>query len=173
MLQVQLPFMGSAAFLAVGAFAFAVWLGKRREPLYLLFFAISAAAFLRMLHYYVGGSYIPMSDEWFEWMTVASLLWMILLIHLFLERLHRQPSPWITRLSVGLVLACNLATVPHVSRSIVSLYLFTPLLNLVVLPVAVLIFSVNLRKAYRVQLPEGRLVAAWTMIAVPFTPKAH
>jgi signal transduction histidine kinase len=169
MLQVQLPFMGSAAFLAVGAFAFAVWLGKRREPLYLLFFAISAAAFLRMLHYYVGGSYIPMSDEWFEWMTVASLLWLILLIHLFLERLHGQPSPWLTRLTVGLVLACNLATVPHVSRSIVSLYLFTPLLNLVVLPVAVLIFSVNLRKAYRVQLPEGRLVAAWTMIAVPFT----
>ncbi|WP_208514056.1 sensor histidine kinase [Variovorax paradoxus] len=169
LLQVQLPFMGSAAFLAVGAFAFAVWLGKRREPLYLLFFAISAAAFLRMLHYYVGGSYIPMSDDWFEWMTVASLLWLILFVHLFLERLHRQPSPWLTWLSVGLTLACNLATLPHVSRSIVSLYLFTPLLNLAVLPVAVLIFSVNLRKAYRAQLPEGRLVAGWTMFAVAFT----
>jgi len=169
MLQVQLPFMGSAAFLAVGAFAFAVWLGKRRESLYLLFFAISAVAFLRMLHYYVGGSYLPISDEWFEWVTVASLLWLIVLIHLFLQRLHQQPSAWLTRLALGLTLACNVATLPHVSTSIVSLYLFTPLLNLAVLPVAVLIFAVNLRKALRAQLPEGRLVAGWTVFAVVFT----
>ncbi|WP_454909159.1 ATP-binding protein [Variovorax gossypii] len=169
MLQVQLPFMGSAAFLAVGAFAFAVWLGKRRESLYLLFSAISAVAFLRMLHYYVGGSYLPISDEWFEWVTVASLLWLIVLIHLFLQRLHQQPSAWLTRLALGLTLACNVATLPNLSTSIVSLYLFTPLLNLAVLPVAVLIFAVNLRKALRAQLPEGRLVAGWTVFAVVFT----
>ena len=169
LLQVQLPFMGSAAFLAVGAFAFAVWLGKRRESLYLLFSAISGVAFLRMLHYYVGGSYIPISDEWFEWMTVSSLLWLIVLIHLFLQRLHQQPSAWLTRVALGLTLACNLATLPHVSTSIVSLYLFTPLLNLAVLPVAVLIFAVNLRKALRAQLPEVRLVAGWTVFAVVFT----
>ncbi|SEK09079.1 Signal transduction histidine kinase [Variovorax sp. OK212] len=169
LLQVQLPFMGSAAFLAVGLFAFAVWLGKRRESLYLLFFAISALAFLRMLHYYVGGSYIPLSDDWFEWMTVSSLLWLIVVIHLFLQRLHQQPSPWLTRLALALTLACNVATLPHLSASIVSLYLFTPLLNLMVLPVAVLIFAVNLRKALRAQLPEGRLVAGWTVFAVVFT----
>ena len=169
LLQVQLPFMGSAAFLAVGAFAFAVWLGKRRESLYLLFFAISAAAFLRMLHYYVSGDYLPVSDEWFEWITVASLLWLIILIHLFLQRLHQQPSAWLTRSSVALALACNVATLPHVSASIASLYLFTPLLNLTVLPVAVLIFAVNLRKALRVQFPEGRLVAGWAVLTVAFT----
>jgi len=169
LLQVQLPFMGSAAFLAVGAFAFAVWLGKRRESLYLLFFAISALAFLRTLHYYVGGSYTPISDEWFEWITVASLLWLIVLIHLFLQRLHRQPSAWLTRSALALTLACNVATLPHASTWVVSLYLFTPLLNLMVLPVAVLIFAVNLRKALRAQLPEGRLVAGWTVFAVAFT----
>lgn len=169
LLQVQLPFMGSAAFLAVGAFAFAVWLFKRRESLYLLFFAISALAFFRTLHYFMGGSYIPISDDWFEWMTVASLLWLIVLIHLFLQRLHLQPSPWLTRVSVTLALACNIATLPHVSTDIVSLYLFTPLLNLMVLPVAVTIFAVNLRKALRAQLPEGRLVAGWTVFAVAFT----
>jgi signal transduction histidine kinase len=169
MLQVQLPFMGSAAFLAVGAFAFAVWLGKRRESLYLLFAAISALAFVRMLHYYVSGDYLPMSDEWFEWITVSALLWLIILIHLFLQRLHQQPSPWLTRSSVGLALVCSIATLPHVSASIASLYLITPLLNLAVLPVAVLIFSVNLRKALRAKLPEGRLVAGWTVFAVTFT----
>lgn len=169
MLQVQLPFMGSAAFLAVGAFAFAVWLGKRRESLYLLFAAISALAFVRMLHYYVSGDYMPVSDEWFEWLTVSALLWLIVLIHLFLERLHQQPSPWLTRSSVGLATLCSVATLPHVSASIASLYLITPLLNLAVLPVAVLIFAVNLRKALRAQLPAGRLVAGWTVFAVTFT----
>ncbi|SEL54561.1 Signal transduction histidine kinase [Variovorax sp. YR750] len=169
LLQVQLPFMGSAAFLAVGAFAFAVWLGRRRESLYLLFFAISAMAFLRTLHYYAGGSYIPISDDWFEWMTVSSLLWLIILIHLFLQRLHQQPSVWLTRISIGLVLACNITTLPHLSTKIVNLYLFTPLLNLAVLPVAVLIFTVNLRKSLRTQLTEGQLVAGWTVFAVALT----
>ena len=169
LLQVQLPFMGSAAFLAVGAFAFAVWLGKRRESLYLLFFAISAMAFLRMLHYFVSGDYLLVSDEWFEWITVASLVWLIILIHLFLQRLHQQPSRWLTRLSVGLALACSMATLPHVSRAIPSLYLFTPLLNLAVLPVTVLIFAVNLRKALRAKFPEGRLVAGWAVLALAFT----
>ena len=169
LLQVQLPFMGSAAFLAVGLFAFAVWLGKNRESLYLLFFAISATASLRMLHYYAGGDYFPISDEWFEWVTVASLLWLIILIHLFLQRLHRQPSAWLTRSSVALALACNVATLPHASTSIASLYLITPLLNLMVLPIAVLIFAVNLRKALRAQLPEGRLVAGWAAVTVGFT----
>lgn len=169
LLQVQLPFMGSAAFLAVGAFAFAVWVGRRREPLYLLFFAISALAFMRMLHYYVSGDYLPVSDEWFEWLTVTSLLWLIVLIHLFLERLHRLPSVWLTRSAVTLALACTVATLPHVSPSIARLYLITPLLNLMVMPVAVLIFTVNLRKALRAKLPEGRLVAGWTVFAVVFT----
>ncbi|HEX7863570.1 MAG TPA: ATP-binding protein [Variovorax sp.] len=169
LLQVQLPFMGSAAFLAVGAFAFAVWLGRRRESLYLLFFAISAMAFLRTLHYYAGGSYLPISDDWFEWMTVSSLLWLIILIHLFLQRLHQQPSVWLTRIAIALVLACNIATLPQLSTKIVNLYLFTPLLNLAVLPVAVLIFTVNLRKSLRTQLTEGQLVAGWTVFAVALT----
>jgi signal transduction histidine kinase len=169
LLQVQLPFMGSAAFLAVGAFAFAVWLGRRRELLYLLFFAISALAYLRTLHYFVSGDYLPISDEWFEWITVVSLLWLIILIHLFLQRLHQQPSAWLTRLSVVLALACSVATLPHASEAMPSLYLFTPLLNLAVLPVAVLIFAVNLRKALRAKLPEGRLVAGWAVAAVAFT----
>ena len=167
LLQVQLPFMGSAAFLAVGAFAFAVWLGRRRELLYLLFFAISATAFLRTLHYFVSGENLPISDEWFEWITVASLLWLIILIHLFLQRLHQQPSPWLTRVSVGVVLASTIATMPH--AAVASLYLLTPLLNLMVLPMAVLIFAVNLRKALRAQLPEGRLVAGWAVFALVFT----
>jgi signal transduction histidine kinase len=169
LLQVQLPFMGSAAFLAVGAFAFAVWLGRRRELLYLLFFAISALAFFRTLHYYAGGSYIPVSDEWFEWMTVSSLLWLVILIHLFLQRLHQQPSVWLTRIAVTLALACSISTLPHLSTKIVSLYLFTPLLNLAVLPVAVLIFAVNLRKSLRTQQAEGRLVAGWTVFALALT----
>jgi signal transduction histidine kinase len=169
LLQVLLPFMGSAAFLAVGAFAFAVWLVKRRESLYLLFFAISAAAFLRTLHYFVSGDHLLMSDEWFEWITVASLLWLIIFIHLFLQRLHQQPSPWLTRSSVALGLACSVATLPHASTAVPSLYLFTPLLNLAVLPIAMLIFAVNLRKALRSQFPEGRLVAGWAVLALAFT----
>lgn len=166
LLQVQLPLMGSAAFLAVGTFAFAVWLRKRHESLNLLFLATSALAFLRMLHYYVGGNYLPFSDEWFEWMTVAALLWLIVLVHLFLERLHQQPSVWLTRSLVAVTLVCNLATLPNASTVLPSLILFTPLLYLLLLPCAMLVFAVDLRIALRARLREGRLMAGWVFVSV-------
>ena len=52
-LQQQLPAMLSAAFLAVGVFALFVWLRRPHEMAYLLFFNLSATAFLRGLHLFV------------------------------------------------------------------------------------------------------------------------
>jgi signal transduction histidine kinase len=166
LLQVQVPLMGSAAFLAVGAFACAVWLRKRQASLHLLFLATSAMAFLRMLHYYVGGNYLPLSDAWFEWITVAALLWLIVLIHLFLKRLHQKPSVWLTRTLVAVTLACSLATLPTSSTLLPGLISFTPLLYLLLLPCAVLVFAVDLRSALRAHLREGRLMAGWIFVSV-------
>ena len=65
-LQNQLPFVGVSAFLALGLFSLAVWCKRRHESLYLLFFITSAAAFVRMQHYYIGGNYLPITDAWMQ-----------------------------------------------------------------------------------------------------------
>ncbi|MDO9359076.1 MAG: sensor histidine kinase, partial [Polaromonas sp.] len=89
-LQNQLPFVGVSAFFALGLFSLAVWCKRRRESLYLLFFITSAAAFVRMQHYYIGGNYLPLPDAWMQWITVSSLMWLIVLVNSFMERLHKR-----------------------------------------------------------------------------------
>lgn len=164
LLQTQLPFIGGAAFLAVGMFSLGVWLRLRRDSLYLLFFATSAMSFVRMLHYHIGGSHLPMNDEWFEWITVASLMWLLVLCHLFMERLHQRPLRGLTPALLGITLLCNAATLPGVTEAAPQLTLYTPLLYQLLLPLAVLIFFNALRNGFRMNSREGWLMPAWLFV---------
>ena len=161
LLQTQLPFIGGAAFLAVGVFSLAVWLRLRRDSLYLLFFVASAMSFVRMLHYHVGGNYLPMDDQWFEWITVASLMWILALSHSFMERLHEHPMRGLTPSLVGITVLCNLVTMPGALVLLPNLTLLTPLLYMLLLPIAVLIFFFALRNGFRIHSREVWLMAGW------------
>jgi len=108
-LQQELPAMLSAAFMAVGVFALFVWLRRRHESAYLLFFALAATAFLRGLHFYVD---LPVKNDWFAWLTVNALFWLVLSVHVFLCQLHRQPLRWLTRALVAVSLLIGVLTLP-------------------------------------------------------------
>lgn len=88
--QVQLTAFSSLAFLATGVFALFVWLSRRHESIYLLFFVTSVVVLLRMLHTFVGVLPLAVSDDWFGWITVNSTYWLILVLHLFVAELHRM-----------------------------------------------------------------------------------
>jgi len=165
-LQVQLPFMGASAFLALGFFSLAIWTRRRHESLYLLFFTITAVAFVRMLHYSTGGTHLPLPDEWFHWLTVNSLLWLIVLTHNFLERLHRQPLPWLTPVLGLATLACSLVSMPGASSLVPSLDAVTPSLYLALLPLSLLIFADALRHAWRSRRRDVVLMTAWVFLTV-------
>lgn len=161
LLQTQLPFIGGAAFLAVGVFSLAVWLRLRRDSLYLLFFATSTMAFVRMLHYHIGGSYLPIDDEWFEWITVSSLLWLLVLCHAFMERLHERPLRGLTPSLVTLTVLCTLVTIPGALTRLPGLTQLAPLLYMLLLPFAVMIFYDALRNGFRRNSREIWLMAGW------------
>ena len=108
-LQLELPVMLSAAFLAVGIFALFIWLRRRHEIGYLLFFALSTASFFRSLHFYIDR---PVSNDWFAWLTVNSLFWLLLILHFFLRLVHGQPLRWLTRLLCGVTLMLGVLTLP-------------------------------------------------------------
>jgi signal transduction histidine kinase len=108
-LQQELPAMLSAAFMAVGVFALFVWLRRQHETAYLLFFNLAATAFLRGLHFYVD---LPIENNWFAWLTVNALFWLVLSVHFFLCQLHRQPLRWLTRALVGATALVGLLTLP-------------------------------------------------------------
>ncbi|RZJ24819.1 MAG: sensor histidine kinase [Haliea sp.] len=163
--KIRLFFIYSS-FLAVGFFSLAIWVRRRHESLYLLFFAASAMAFLRMLHYFVGGSYLPMPDAWFDWLTVVSLLWLVVLVNYFLERLHQQPLRWVTPALVGMTFLCSVVTVPGATSLIPDLNRITPALYLALLPLALLVFADALRHALRSREREVGLMAAWVLFTV-------
>lgn len=71
--QTELISHASAAFLVIGLFALGVGLVRRREPIYLLFFAVAATCVLRGLHYVVDDRPLPVPDDGFGWLTVNAL----------------------------------------------------------------------------------------------------
>jgi signal transduction histidine kinase len=93
-LQQDLPMMLNGAFIAVGVFALCVWFKRRGETEYLLFFFLATTAFARGLHFY---SDRPIANDWFGWMTVNALFWMVTAVHVFMCQLHDRPLRWLTR----------------------------------------------------------------------------
>ncbi len=174
-LQIQLPLMTSAAFLAVGMFALSVWLRQRRvaegashggASLYLLFFIISVVSYIRCLHYYVGQHRLPVSDEWFGWFTVNSLFWLIAAAHFFLVRLHRRRQPWLSRSVLLLTVAVGLLTLPVFTGAWPGATALAPLAYLFVLVMGITAFGCGLVNAWRTRSRDAMVLAGWSILSM-------
>lgn len=108
-LQQGLPAMLNAAFLAVGIFALFVWFKRKHESGYLLFFNLAVIAFAAHLHYYVD---LPIANDWFGWLVVNSLCWLLTVGHFFLRLLHRRPLRWLSRGMIAAPMLIGVATLP-------------------------------------------------------------
>jgi signal transduction histidine kinase len=120
-LQQELPGMLNAAFMAVGVFALFVWFKRRHETGYIYFFVLATVSFLRGLHFYVA---VPIANDWFAWLTVNSLLWLVTVVHLFICRLHGRP---LRVFSFAMMLATG--TVGLLTLPTLSIWLNTPKLT--------------------------------------------
>jgi signal transduction histidine kinase len=173
-LQNQLVAMSSAAFLAIGLFALVVWIRGQGGQLYFLFFAMSVVSFARSLHAYVGVQHLPWSDEWFGWLTVASMFWFVAITHFFLRLLHGQARPLLDRIVFIHTIAISVLTLPPVTGAIVSLWpaagiaeatVIAPLLysSLVVL-VPITIWA-DLASAWKQRSADAMALASWAVVA--------
>ena len=108
-LQQDLPAMLSAAFMAVGVFALFVWFKRSHETGYLLFFNLAITSFLRSLHFYVA---VPIANDWFAWLTVNSLFWLVAVVHFALRQLHGRRLGWLTFAVVAWTVLIGVLTLP-------------------------------------------------------------
>ena len=53
---------------------------------------------------------LPIKNDWFAWLTVNALFWLVLSVHVFLCQLHRQPLRWLTRALVAVSLLIGVLT---------------------------------------------------------------
>lgn len=166
-LQVQLPFMSSAAFLALGLFSFFVWLRQREQSLYLLFFCVSLTSYLRSMHFYMGAERLPISDDWFSWLTVNSLFWMIATVHFFLNYLHRRPPVWLNRTVIGVTVVISIATLP-LFEALPNIYILSALAYVVLLAMGTAVATVGLQKSLAVRSRDGIFLASLGLLGMLF-----
>ncbi len=165
LLQVRLPSMSSAAFLAVGLFALFVWFRLRSEVVFLLFFAMSVASFLRTLQFHVGQDRLPISDGWFTWMTINSLCWMLLVTHYFFNYLHRRPMPWLNRFVDGATICLGIVTLPVFANRL-DAYALSPLAYVVLLGLGALVAGIGSFQSRQAWSRDGMLVSAWAWMGM-------
>lgn len=161
-LQVQISSFASFAFLATGVFALFVWLSRRNEPIYLLYFLTSAVVFLRMLHTFVGMHPLIVSDAWFGWITVISPYWMIVVLHLFVAELHGKRQPILTRVAMINGVFWTVATLPGLlDPTLISAPIYV---NILVLGLIVAFNGV--RQSIRFRSRDAMLLSLWCFITV-------
>jgi signal transduction histidine kinase len=160
--QVRLPAFSAASFLATGVFALFVWFSRRGEPIYLLFFLMSVVCFLRMLHTFVGLEPLIVSDAWFGWITVNSLYWMMIVLHLFAAQLHGVRQPRLTLAIVVNGAGWTLATLP----GLMDATLISSLVYINILIVGLVVSLNGMRQSVRTRSTFAMLLSAWSLLAI-------
>lgn len=170
LLQAQLPYMASVAFLAVGLFSLAVRVRLGKGSLYMVFFLITVAAYVRSIHYYVGQEKLIISDGWFLWITVSSLFWLIGLSHFFSLRLHRQPQPLLSKVTVSVCLGLTVITLPNLlpTLGLPDMAGLTPIAYLLGIGLMPVICYSGYLSARKVKSLDALLVACWGAVAFVF-----
>jgi signal transduction histidine kinase len=107
----QLPFMCSAAFLAVGIFALGVWVFRRRTP-DLLLFIIAATLCIRRWHFHVGLEKLPIPDPWFIWILLVALAWHNVALYGFMQVLYGRRQLWFNRFLIASAALFSVAVLP-------------------------------------------------------------
>ncbi|HVE51939.1 MAG TPA: ATP-binding protein, partial [Ramlibacter sp.] len=165
-LQADLIAQSSAAFLILGLFSFAVWCVRRHEPMYALFFAASLGHLGRMLHYVVGDHPPLLPDDWFGWMTVNSVGWVMMCVFAFAFQVHGRRMTRTATAIVVLIALCSLLTLP-VPLLLPHLHAILPLVYMVIAALTTAIAVSGLWASYKARSREGLLLFGWFSLNVP------
>jgi signal transduction histidine kinase len=108
--QNRMPQITSSIFLVLGIFALAFWLRRRQATAQLFFFVLSVLFYVRNLHYYLDDPVVP--EEWFTWLTLNSLGWLIVVVCWFAFRLQTHRYRWVERALTGAMTLASLLSMP-------------------------------------------------------------
>lgn len=114
LLQVTAPQVTSLTILVLGIFSFGFWWRRRtrRESAYVLFAITSAVWWVRNLHYHVLLPGPGPANDWFWWLTNASLSWTMVLNYIFAFRFHHRRYRKVEAAMVSFTVLTSLLTVP-------------------------------------------------------------
>ena len=117
-LQSTAPQFITALLGVMAAFSLAIWAGRRREIMFVFFGLMCVVAMIRLAHFYVRDSEIPL-----YYLTDASLCWMSALTASFMLHFAGRPLPTFERFLYGYAALATLAlwfTPDSLSRYVVT-----------------------------------------------------
>ncbi|WP_411877769.1 ATP-binding protein [Polaromonas sp. YR568] len=165
-LAYQLPFMSSAAFLAVGIFSLAVWV-VRRHPASLLLFAIAVTGAIRRWHFQLGPEKLIVSDAWFIWLTLNALMWQLLALHHFMQFLHGRHMRRLSWLMLGIAVVFSFITLPFASL-MPSLLVVRPYAHLLLIGMGTVVTGIGLWHSWRSPSPDAKMLSFALLVSYVF-----
>lgn len=98
----------------VGIIVFSFWLGRRDETAY-LYYALGALMWtVRTSHYFFDQ--LPFNAQWYWWMVLNSMPWLMAFVFLFALRVHRKHYPRLEQFLIGSAVLMTVVTMPVAGR---------------------------------------------------------
>lgn len=160
-LQVYLPLMCIGAFIAVGLFSAVVWFRGGAGLGYGLFALLAAAQFVRALGFY---GEVRLANDWFAWLMLNSLFWVMTLVHAFQVLTHGRRQRWLSRSLLGVNLFVGVFSLPLLAAW-PNTPLITPLIYLLAIATGATIAVAGFRAAWR-RSPEAMLMTVGVGLCV-------
>jgi signal transduction histidine kinase len=159
----HLPMLSGAGSVAMGLFCLVVWIRRRYETLYLLFFLFSATQVLRRWNLHPALERLPLPDVWFGWIVLNAQTWQIVVLHFIMLVLHGTPLPRLTRAIVIFGAAFTVSTVAiHFGQT--SELLIRPVLQMLQLALLIVVVGTGLWHAWRRRSPDGILLGGANVV---------
>jgi len=165
-LQVEIPYIASGACLFIGLFVFTRWLIRKSELLLLFLSLHCLFMFLRCMHYYMGPKPLAIDPEWFGWLTVNSLLWLLVNLYVFSVYFFQLPHRWQTRLVLGLTVLVAIVTAPGAS-ALPSVSLIAPFVYMCAASIVVFIIIYSFWFAWKQPRKETLGFALFNLMGIP------
>ncbi len=94
----------------VGMIVFSFWLGRRDEIAFLYYALGTLMWTLRTSHYFFDA--LPFDPQWYWWMVLNTMPWLMAFVFLFALRVHRERYPRLERFLIGSAVVMTLVTMP-------------------------------------------------------------
>lgn len=166
-LQNSLPLGIGLGMLGLGLYALAIWGARRRDTLYLLFVMVSVLYTVRCLHYWGPLDPAIMRSDWFGWLTINSLSWLVMLgLTINFRLCGARPRVWLERVLAASVLGTSLLTLPG-WRAPEDLAALAFACYLLMLACALIAIPILLLASWRSGRAPARTLAVLNLLALP------
>lgn len=161
----QLPSLATAIYIVMGSFSLAVWMLRKRDTLYLLFFILTISSALHHWHFYAERASTLVPDHWLGWISFNSLSIEILALQRFLTLLHGRQRPRLEQALAGIFIVLSIVTLPFwvpYSHGI----LVNPVFALASALLSGYVIFTNAYDAWHSDSKEARLLCTWLLASL-------